>query len=53
MFEKKVKEIPQPDFMDIKKKDIRGKHKVNIDLRVLKGSIPISQAEQNIKEGFK
>lgn len=33
-------------FIDIKKKDIRGNHKVKIDLRKLKGSRPISEYQQ-------
>jgi hypothetical protein len=29
------------DYIDIKRKDVRGKFKVNIDLRKLRGSTPI------------
>lgn len=44
--------IPPPEFMDIKKKDIRGNHKVNIDLRKLKGSKPISEGELKRREAI-
>jgi len=44
----------KPEFMNIKKKDIRGHMKVNIDLRKLKGSKPIVKGwEKEFEETWK
>ncbi|MBM3283866.1 hypothetical protein FJY90_06515 [Candidatus Gottesmanbacteria bacterium] len=36
--------LGEAEYMRLKKKDIRGKMRVNIDLRKLKGSLPIETA---------
>ena len=38
-----LKEMEQPKYIEIKKKDIRGNYKVKIDLRKLKGSLPLKE----------